>query len=193
MSNSLGAKRLSWSRHTHSVVLGSLRPFGLWPIRLLYMGFSRQEYWSGLPSPSPGDLPDPEIKPRSPTLQADSLPSEPPGKPRNWVKSSQLEVLPLRLGYNPFLLKLVSGEDSALCWLLCRTNATECQKIKPALFSLSQCCRKESGAGEGDHVPGLTRVHVTAAEYGFLASAVKNSRASHSKVKEGLFREKHSL
>ena len=73
------------------------------------MGFSRQEYWRGLPSPSPGDLPDPETKPRSPTLQADSLPSEPPGKPRNWVKSSKLEVLPLRLGYNPFLLKLVSG------------------------------------------------------------------------------------
>ena len=45
------------------------------------MGFSRQEYWRGLPFPSPGDLPDPEIKPRSPTLQADTLPSEPPGKP----------------------------------------------------------------------------------------------------------------
>jgi len=44
------------------------------------MGFSWQEYWSGLPSPSPGDLPDPGIKPRSPTLQADSLPSEPPDK-----------------------------------------------------------------------------------------------------------------
>ena len=43
--------------------------------------FSRQEYWSGLPFPSPGDLPDPGIKPRSPTLQADALPSEPPGKP----------------------------------------------------------------------------------------------------------------
>ena len=45
------------------------------------MGFSRQEYWSGLPLPSPGDLPDPGIEPRSPTLQADTLPSEPPGKP----------------------------------------------------------------------------------------------------------------
>ena len=44
------------------------------------MEFSRQEYWSGLPFPSPGDLPDPEIKPGSPTLQADALPSEPPGK-----------------------------------------------------------------------------------------------------------------
>ena len=46
----------------------------------LSMGFSSQEYWSGLPFPSPGDLPDPGIKPRSPALQADSLPSEPPGK-----------------------------------------------------------------------------------------------------------------
>ena len=47
----------------------------------LSMGFSRQEYWSGLPFPSPGDLPNPGITPRSPTLQADALTSEPPGKP----------------------------------------------------------------------------------------------------------------
>ena len=45
------------------------------------MGFARQEYWSGLRFASPGDLPDPGIKPRSPALQVDSLPSEPPGKP----------------------------------------------------------------------------------------------------------------
>ena len=45
----------------------------------LYMGFSRQEYWSGLPCPSPGDLPEPGIEPGSPALQADALPSEPPG------------------------------------------------------------------------------------------------------------------
>ena len=42
----------------------------------LFMGFSRQEYWSGLPLPSPGDLPDPRISPGSPALQADSLPTE---------------------------------------------------------------------------------------------------------------------
>ena len=47
------------------------------------MEFSRPEYWSGKPFPSPGDLPNPGIKPRSPTLQADSLPAEPPGKPKN--------------------------------------------------------------------------------------------------------------
>ena len=47
----------------------------------LSMGFSRQEYWSGLPCPPPGDLFNAGVKPRSPTLQADSLPAELPGKP----------------------------------------------------------------------------------------------------------------
>ena len=47
------------------------------------MGFSRQEYWSGLPCPSPGDLPNSGIKPRSPALQVGSLLADPPGKPKN--------------------------------------------------------------------------------------------------------------
>ena len=47
------------------------------------MGFSRQEYWSGVPFPSIGTLPDPGIEPRSPALQAEALTSEPPGKPKN--------------------------------------------------------------------------------------------------------------
>ena len=49
----------------------------------LSMGFPRQESWSGFPFPFPGDLPDPGIEPKSPAFQADSLPSEPAGKPRN--------------------------------------------------------------------------------------------------------------
>ena len=49
----------------------------------LSMEFSRPEYWNGLPCPPPGDLPNPGVEPRSSTLQADSLPSEPPGKPVN--------------------------------------------------------------------------------------------------------------
>ena len=49
----------------------------------LAMGFSKEEYWSGLPSPPPRDLSNPGIYPRSPALQADSLPSELPGKPKN--------------------------------------------------------------------------------------------------------------
>ena len=74
------------SRLPLSVVSDSLRP--AWTVAhhgFLSMGFSRQEYWSGLPCPPPGDLPDSGIKPRSLTLQADSLPSEPPGKPREDV------------------------------------------------------------------------------------------------------------
>ena len=50
------------------------------PARLLSMGFSRQEYWSGLPFPSPGDLRNPGIKSGSLALQAESLLSDPPGK-----------------------------------------------------------------------------------------------------------------
>ena len=66
------------------------------------MGFSRQEYWSGLPFPSLGDLPDPGIKPRSPVLQADSLPTELQGSPhwprcnlfrKNWSWSWKLPYI----------------------------------------------------------------------------------------------------
>ena len=68
---------MKWSR---SVVSDSVI---LWTVAYQappFMGFSKQEYWSGLPVPSPGDLPDPGIEPRSPALQADALISEPPGK-----------------------------------------------------------------------------------------------------------------
>ena len=75
----------------------------------LSIGFSRQEYWSGLPFPSPGGLPNPGIKPRSPALEADTLISEPPGGtitiksnpiPTVWVthkleNNNTKEVLPL--------------------------------------------------------------------------------------------------
>ena len=53
------------------------------PMTVQSMEFSRSEYWSGQPFPSPGDLPNPGIEPRSLVLQADSLPAEPQGKPKN--------------------------------------------------------------------------------------------------------------
>ena len=53
----------------------------------LSMGFYRQEYWNGLPFPSSGYLPNPGIKPGSPALQAEALPSEPAGKPRSGIDS----------------------------------------------------------------------------------------------------------
>ena len=77
-----GAGHLKW-KWIRSVVSDSLWPHGLQPTGLLSpWKFSRQEYWSGVPFPSPGDLSDPGIEPGSSTLQADSLPSELPGKPK---------------------------------------------------------------------------------------------------------------
>ena len=67
---------------------------------LLPMGFSRQEYWSGLPFPSPGDLPNPGIEPGSPALQEVSLPSEPPRKP---CSLSFLQGIFPTQGWNPGL------------------------------------------------------------------------------------------
>ena len=57
------------------------------------MGFSKQEYWSGLPFPSPGDLPDPGIEPGFPALEADALTSEPPGKPDGFFTFQQIHAL----------------------------------------------------------------------------------------------------
>ena len=68
------------------------------PPRLLCpWGFSRQEYWSGLPCPSPGGLPDPGIEPRPPALQAESLPSEPSEKLRkSKVKNYYILILKMQ-------------------------------------------------------------------------------------------------
>ena len=91
-----------------SCVLFFVTPWTVAHQATLSMGFSRQGYWSGLPFPSPGDLPDPGIEPGSPSLQADALTSQPPGKPfkqqrdpsfsqciwdRSWVQIRFLVVL----------------------------------------------------------------------------------------------------
>ena len=57
------------------------------------LGFSRQKYWRGLPFPSPGDLPNPGIEPWSPILQADALPSEPPGKLKLWPVDCNPDIM----------------------------------------------------------------------------------------------------
>ena len=74
--------REAWRAAIHGVAESH---YGLYS---LPMGFSRPEYWSEWPFPSPRDLPNPRIEPRSPTLQADSLPAEPQGKPRSLQFSS---------------------------------------------------------------------------------------------------------
>ena len=77
------------------------------------IGFSRQEYWSGLPFPSPGDLPNPGIEPRSPALQADALTSEPPGKLLRLKKKNLLQDLSLGKSYA--VLCLVAQSCLTLC------------------------------------------------------------------------------
>ena len=86
------------------------------------MGFSMQEYWSGLPFPSPEDFPDPGIEPGSPTLWADALPSEPPGKSwesRRWTKFGIRDQL--RVGHLDFEFPLRH-------WSGYTEYAAECQK-----------------------------------------------------------------
>ena len=72
---------------------------------LLSMEFSWQEYWSGLPFPSSGDLPDPGIEPRSPALQAGSLPSEPLGKPLKQLTIFQFILCAVGLAFAVFFIK----------------------------------------------------------------------------------------
>ena len=75
---------------THSSILVWKTPGMEEPGGLQSMGFSRQEYWSGLPFPSPRGLPDSGIEPRSPALQADCLPSEPPEKPLKGITCAKV-------------------------------------------------------------------------------------------------------
>ena len=95
----------------------------LWTVALqapLSMGFSRQEYWSGLPFPSPGDLPNPGIEPKSPTLQADSLPS----------KEGAVNYLP----EGRFLKEMES-----MCLICFRTYSLTIYKLK--ILSIQKCPR----------------------------------------------------
>ena len=85
------------------------------------MGFSKQEYWSGVPFPSPGYLPDPGIEPGSPTLQADALTSVPPGKlkeDRSGGKFGPLFRTPATWLTPPLLLADSAHLSAGLCLLV---------------------------------------------------------------------------
>ena len=115
---------------SHSVVSNSL-----WP-HSLSMEFSRQGYWSGLPFPSPGDLPDPRIEPGSPALQADALLSEPPGNPTAgrfftiWASREALYAVRI------YLLFLAFWKS----WLSCTVLSTQ--------WALSICRFMSLGSGK---------------------------------------------
>ena len=114
----------------------------------LSMEFSRQEYWSGLPFPSPGDLPDPGIKPMSPALQADALPSEISGKPLSLpnskptsISSTTLYDTKIYISYKLFqasLLKLIDDSISVFLYIvfslfmsMLQSCPTLCDPINP--------------------------------------------------------------
>ena len=92
----------------------SLRPCALWPARLLCpWGFSRQEYWGGLPFLCPGNIPKPGIKPRSPALQADSLLYKEPGIRKSFINTLQIILYIKIKGIYPIygLPKWPSGKE----------------------------------------------------------------------------------
>ena len=103
---------------------------GLQPARLLFPWKSPgKNNWSRQPFPSPGDLPDPEIEPRSPALQADSLLSEPPGKPQNLLKQNHflqaICIFPFSNGYLPFYL----FESQCFKWIIKRLISNANMKL----------------------------------------------------------------
>ena len=122
------------------------------------VGFSRQEYWSGLPFPSPGDLPNPGIEPGSPVLQADALPSEPPRKsgcltlaewPHNYgyLVIVQLSLRTIRLSYSSsvyscHLFLISSASVTSLLFVLylahpCIKCSLELSNLLEEIFYLS--------------------------------------------------------
>ena len=116
------------------------------PWTLQSMEFSRPEYWSRWPFPSPGDLPNPGIEPRSPTLQADSLPAEPPGRPKN-ARVGSLSLLQGvsciagRFFTNWAIREAPDSKESAC-------NARDRSSILGGEVGGSNCWRWERSAGE---------------------------------------------
>ena len=98
------------------------------------MEFSRPEYWSGQPFPSPEDLPNPGMEPRSPRLQADSLPAEPPGKPENKERFAGVSVILVPVPRSPSLhhsrFSIRAAEESTQGEKVGNNSGLLCQSIK---------------------------------------------------------------
>ena len=102
----------------------------------LSMGFSRQEYWSGLPWPPPGDLPNPGIESMSPELQVDSLPLEPPGKPKQRLEEHKEFI---------FISSLMASEGKVLQVTLC---CLEMPSVRQGHTLILKSLSLEEGKGE---------------------------------------------
>ena len=144
---------------SHSVVSNCAAP---WTVALqapLSMGFSRQEHWSGLLFPPPGGLPNPGTEPESPALQADSLPSEPPGKPNPWLVVRAKRALGVggniflpQSGSCHFLLYLGDNMKSAQPFFLLAVLGLRCDTCRLLYF---RC----TGLVSPWHVANLNPLH----------------------------------
>ena len=100
----------------------------------LSMEFSRQEYWSGFPFASPGDLPDPGTKPGTPALKADSLPSEPAGKPGPCNARCQKKHFPT-VPVLSVAIPEFGTETYSKPWLSCEFMGQWCKPVKAHIFT----------------------------------------------------------
>ena len=116
---------------SHSVMSDSSPPHGLQPTRLLCpWGFSRQEYWSGLPCPPLGDLHNLGIRPRSPALQANSLPAEPPGKHRLVEQHS----IQWQMHYFDIVHDFHPCSQASLAWSIAKQQNVEWDGLLQVIF-----------------------------------------------------------
>ena len=134
---------LEKGKATHSNILAWRIPWTVAHQAPLSMGFSRQEYRNGLLCPPPGDLPNRGIKPRSPALQEDSLPSEPPGKPINGI------VFPISFSDSLLLVyrnSVDSGTSLVVQWLRlcfhCRGQPLKPIHVEPMIHKGSPCSQE---------------------------------------------------
>ena len=132
-----------WIRHRRMISWpGHIAHMGRWQ---LGSGCRIPEYCRGLPFPSPGDLPDSGIEPGSPALQADALPSEPPGKPPTFSKATQISVLPARPSPIISVILLLSWSQDithrfqGFSFFKAVIASYEIHQLKPLLMKVSSC------------------------------------------------------
>ena len=114
------------------------------------MGFSSQEYWSGLPFPSSGDLPDPQIEPGSPALQADSLPSEPAGSKEYLYESYVLNFSSFPMLWHLGTFLTAPPRVSKFLEII-KTSAAAAKSLQ----SCPTLCDPIDGSPPGSPVPGI--------------------------------------
>ena len=155
---------------------------------LLSIEFSRQEHWSGLPLPFPGDLPDPGIEPESPRLQVDSLPSEVPGKPVQWSTAAAAKSLSrVRLCASPWTAAHQAPPSMGFsrqeywsgchCLLQCRKvkSESEVAQLCPTLCDPMDCSPPGSSIHGIFQARGLEWVVIAFSDNGVLVSLKKRT------------------